>query len=189
GVGLSLALRVVRHSVAGQGAVEVDIAVDEDFAGNGGAGKRVAVPENEVRVLAYVDGANLVVDADDPGGVEGNHFERFLFGSAAIAHGLGGLLVEAAGEVIRVAFYRDANGFAHRHDRVQRNCVPGCLLVAPPIGEGSDADIFGGEFFGNLIRFQRVVEGANVVAELPGHGDFGFEFVSAIAVDLHQQLS
>jgi hypothetical protein len=170
----------VRHAVAGERAVEVDVAIEEDFIRDGGTGERVPVPEDEVGIFADIDGVDAIVDTDDRCGVEGDHLEGFFFGGTDRAHGLGGFLIQAAGEIVGVAFDGDAHAFAHGHDRVPRDGVPGFLLVARPIGEGGDADVFGSELFGNLVGFESVMEGADFVAELLGDGDLDQELVGAV---------
>jgi len=45
----------VSEAEAGERAVEVEIAVDEDLFGQGVSGERVGVPDNDVAVFAYVE--------------------------------------------------------------------------------------------------------------------------------------
>ena len=81
------------------------------------------------------------------------------------------------------------HAFAHGHDGVPRDGVPGFVFEAPPVGEGGDGGVFGRDLVGDLVHLERVVEGANLVAVLVGDGLFGEELVGAVAVDLHVELA
>src|SRR6516225_2904610 len=112
---VSLSLRVVRHSVSWQGPVEIDVAINQNFVRHRGTGKRITVPDDEVRVLADVDRANFVIHSDDPRRVERDHLQGFLFSRAAVAHGFRRFLIEAAGKIVGITLDGYANSFAHGH--------------------------------------------------------------------------
>ncbi len=81
------------------------------------------------------------------------------------------------------------HALAHGDHRVPRDGVAGLILEAPPVGEGGDSGLVGGDFVGHLVHLQRVVEGAHLVAVFLGDGFLGEEFVGAVAVDLHVELA
>src|SRR2546421_7307021 len=64
-------------------AREVLLAVEEDFAGNEGGldaridGERVAVPDHHVRVLADINRADALLDAELPSRIHRDRLQRF----------------------------------------------------------------------------------------------------------------
>src|SRR5271166_6027516 len=169
-------------------SIEVDFAIDQNFFWDTVTGERISVPDYEVGIFAYIDRTYSIFDAYDPGGVQSDHLQSFFFGGAAVADGLGGFLIEAAVVVSRIALDGDVDAFTHGHHGVPGDGVPGLLLIAPPVGEGGDADIVGGKLIGNFVGFEGVMEGAEFVAELFGHCYLGQHLVGAVAVNLHQEL-
>ena len=98
-------------------------------------------------------------------------------------------MVETASEIVGVALDGDANTLAHADDGVPRDGVPGFFFVAPPIGEGGDTDVRGGKLISDLVGFEGVVKGAELVAEFLGHGHFGEEFIGTVAVNLDEKIA
>src|SRR5437870_12325110 len=98
--GSSLSLLVVRHAETGQRALEVNLAINENLVGNAIAGERVTVPDHDVGILADVQRADAIINANDPRGIERDHLQGLLCGCATVAYGLGGFLVQATGKII-----------------------------------------------------------------------------------------
>src|SRR5258706_5810361 len=114
----------VGQAVSRLAAVKVDGAIDDGFLYPGVTRKRMLIPDGDVGILTNVERTHPIIDPHDPRGIQGDHLERLVFRGAAVADGLGGLLIEPAGEIIRVTLDGHDHAFAHGHDRVPGNRVP-----------------------------------------------------------------
>src|SRR5262249_10299014 len=78
------------------GAIVIDDTVDESAIDDRFGTERMMVPDDAVGVLAALEGADAVVDAQLLRGVDGDGGERLVVAQPAVADRLGGFVVEAA---------------------------------------------------------------------------------------------
>jgi hypothetical protein len=74
-------------------AVEINAAIDQGFLDDGVGAERVVIVNDEVGILADVDGTNALVDAELDRGILGFELERFVVREAAVPHGFGSFLI------------------------------------------------------------------------------------------------
>src|ERR1700689_4960411 len=117
----------MRHTQSWERAVEVDITIDEHFFRHTITRKRISIPYDEIGILADVDGAHAIIDANDPRRIQRDHLQSLFFGGSAVAHSLSRLLIEPPRIVLGVALDSDVHTFAHRHHSIPGDSVP-CLL-------------------------------------------------------------
>src|SRR5689334_23396162 len=83
-------------------AVEVHLALDERRVDARVDGQRMAGPDGEVGVLAGLDRADAVIEAELARRIDRAESQRFLFGQAAVLHGLRGVVIEMPRELVGV---------------------------------------------------------------------------------------
>src|SRR5258708_2875377 len=144
--------------------VEERLAVDERRLHTRIGRERVAVPDGEVSVLAGVDGAETVIEAKLPGGIQRAELQRLLFRQSAVLHGLGGVEVEAAGQLGIVGVDRGQHAAAHHQGHVVWDGVTGFGLEPPPVDERTPTRAVSGDLLGHLVAFEHVLELADLEA-------------------------
>src|SRR5579863_6084324 len=170
-------------------AVEIDAPVDQSFLHDSVSTERVVIVNDEVGVFAGIDGANVLVDAQLDGGIDGDHLQRFVMRKAAKLDALGGFLIEVGGFFGVVGVNGNENA-APGHERgIVGNGVVGFDFVGPPIGKGGSAGARGGDFVGNFVTFQDVLEGADFEAEFLSHAQQHQDFVFAVAMRMYVALT
>ena len=146
-------------------------------------------PHGDVPVLARFERSDAAVDPQLFGGVDRHQRERLVLRQPAVFHGLGGFGVQAARQFGIVGIDRDEDALAH-HDRgVVRRGVCGLHLVAPPVGEGGAAGAVRGDFLGDAISLQHVLERRDAEAHLLGQPDQHQGFVGAVGVRVDQPFA
>ena len=65
---------------------------------------------------------------------------------------------------------------------------PHLQLEAPPVGPSCNRHIFSDEDVAQLVPLERMVKGADAKAKLVGNSQHGLHFISAVAVDLDQDV-
>ena len=149
----------------------------------------MVVPDDDVGVLARLERADPVVDAQLLRGVDRDHRERFVLGEAAPLDRLGRFGVQPARVLGAVGVDRDEHALA-RHDRgVVRDGVDRLDLVGPPVGEGRRAGAVRGDLLRDLVALEHVLERGDLEAHLVGEPDEHQDLVRAIAVRVHQPLA
>ena len=112
--------------------------------------------------------ADALVDTELDRGIQRDQLERFVVREAAELHGLRGFLIEVRGFFRVVGIDRDDHAAARHERRVVGNRVVGFHLVGPPIGERGGADACSGDFIGDFVAFEDVLERAHLEAEFLG---------------------
>ena len=170
-------------------AIEVDAAIDQRLLDDGVGAERIVIVDDQVGVFADVDRADALVDAELDRGIDGDQLERFVVREAAELHGLRGFLIEVRGFFGVVGI--DGNDHAAaRHERgVVGDRVVGFYFVGPPIGERGSADACGGDFVGDFVAFEDVLERAHLEAEFLRHAKQHQDFVFAVAMRVNVALA
>ena len=102
---------------------------------------------------------------------------------------LGGFLIEVRGFFGVIGVDGDDHAAARHQRRVVGNGVVGFHFVGPPIGEGGSTRAGSGDFVGDFVAFQDVLEGADLEAEFLGHAQQHQDFVFAIAMRMDVALA
>ena len=108
---------------------------------------------------------------------------------AAGRHRLGGFLIQALDAILVVGMDDGAGPGSIDQRDILADAVKALHLEAIPIGPHRRADAFRLEQIGNLVAFDRMVEGRDLVAEFLRHADHVGHLVGAVAVVLHQYLA
>ena len=109
--------------------------------------------------------------------------------AAAVGERLGRFLVEAL-DAVGVVGMDDRAGAGIVDERdFSLDAVIGFHLEAPPVGPHRRADAVRAQQVGDLVAFDRVVEGGDLVAELLGHIHDDGHLVGAVAMVLDQDLA
>ena len=173
----------------GEGAVEIFFAVDPSLLADGGGVERGAGPEGEVGVFAGFEGADVLVDAELFGGVEGDEFEGFDFRGVAVFHGFGGVEVEAAGEVGGVGVEGDDDAAVAHEAAVVGDGVIDLEFEGPPVGEGGAARAVTGDFVGDFVAFEDVLEAGDFDVERFHRAEERDDFVLPVGVAVNPALA
>ena len=67
-------------------AVEIDAAIDQGLLHDGVGAERIVIVDDQVGILADVDGADALVDAQLHRGIQRDELERFVVREAAVLH-------------------------------------------------------------------------------------------------------
>jgi len=149
----------------------------------------VAVPDDEVGVLAGLQRAHAVLDAQLDGRVQGDEVQRRLLVEPAVADGLGGLQVHAPGQVAVVGVERHHDAVVVHDGAVVGDGVVGLQLVGPPVGERGAARAMGRHLVSHLVALEDMLEGADPEAEVLGQADQHEDLVLAVGVGVDPALS
>ena len=148
----------------------------------------MAVPDHEIGILADLERTHPVFDVELYGGVDGDEIEGVLFGNAAVAHSLGGLIVQTSRQVAAVGVEgHDDTGIMHNSAAV-RDGVVGLQLVTPPVGEARDHCAVLGDLMGDFVAFETVLEGSHLEAELLRHPQHHQHLVLPVGVRVGNPL-
>ena len=170
-------------------AVVVGDAVDVGALDDRARAQRIVAPDHDVGVLADLERADAVVDAQLARRVDRDHRERLVVGDVAPAGRLGRLGVQASRHLGAVRVERHRHALVRHDIGVVRNRVLGFDLVAPPVGEGRAACAVRGHLLGDLVSLEHVLERGDLEAHLVGHADDHQDLVRAIRVAVHEPLA
>ena len=149
----------------------------------------MGLEDREIRILADLDRAHPLVDAELLRGIDRHHLERLVFGDAAVTDRLRGLPVETSRQFVGVGVERDEHAVT-RHDRgVIGDRVVGLHLVGPPVGEGRSAGPVLGDLGGDLVALEHVLEGGDLEAHLVRDVDEHQDFIGAVRVRVDETLA
>ena len=166
--------------------VVVQAAVDVHAIGHRIAAQRVAVPDDQIGVLARLNRAHAIGDAQLARRVHRHQRQRLVVGQAAPLDRLGGLGVEAAGMLGAVGVDRHQHALAGHQGGVPRRGAAGLDLVAPPVGEGGRPGAVRGDLLGDLVALQHVLQRRDAEADFLGQPQQHQDLVGAIAVRVDQ---
>src|SRR3954453_5294484 len=93
----------MRSAEAGQRRIKEKIAIDVHLLRTRISRERVLIPQHQVRILAHVDGAGAIVNADNPRRIQRYHANGPPPRGAPVVHHLARLLVQPPDVVVRVA--------------------------------------------------------------------------------------
>src|SRR5215475_12284488 len=91
-------------------------------------------------------------------------------------------MIEVRGFFSIVGIDRNEYAAAGHERGVVRNSVVGVNFVSPPVGERGSSGARGGDFVGDLVALQDMLESSNLESEFLGHTEKHDNFVFAIAV-------
>ena len=170
-------------------AVEVDDAVDEHLLRNRERAERVRGVDHEVGVLADLDRADALVDAELLGRVERDQLERLFLGEAAVLHRLGRFLVQVPVLLGAVGVDRDEHAALRHQRRVVGDGVVRLDLVGPPVGERRGAGAVLRDLVGDLVALEHVLQRGDAEAEFLGDAQQLQDLVGAVGVRVHEALA
>ena len=147
------------------------------------------VPDDEIGILAHLDGTDAIVDLELLRGVDGHHRERLVFGHVTVANRLGGFHVQPPGLFGVVGIDRDEHPLVRHQRGVVGDGVGRLHLVTPPVGEGRRARVVRGDLLGDLVALEHVLKRRDLEAYLVGEPNQHQDFVGAIAVRMDQALA
>ncbi len=147
------------------------------------------VPDDDVGVLARLERADAIVDAQLLCGIDGDEGQRLVFAQTAPVHALGGLGVEPARVLGAVGVDRDEHAALVHDRRVVGNRVLGLDLVGPPVGERRSAGAVRRHLVGDLVAFEHVLEGGDLESHLVGDANQHQDLVGAVGVGVHEPLA
>ena len=169
--------------------VVVLLPVDVDAIDDGVGAERVMVPDDDVGVLADLERADAVVDAQLLRGVDRDERERFVFGQPAPLDRLRRLGVQVPRQLGVVGVDRRDDAFARHQRGVVRDRVDRFDLVAPPVGEGRRAGAVRGDLLRHLVALEHVLERGDLEAELVGDAEQHQDLVGAIRMRVDEALA
>src|SRR6267378_3404250 len=103
-------------------------------------------------------------------------------GEAAELHALRCFLVQVRGFFRVIGIDGDVHAAARHQGGVVRNRVVGLDLVGPPIGKRGGADACGGQFIGDFVTFEDMLESTDFETKLVGDSKKHQDFILAVAV-------
>jgi hypothetical protein len=149
----------------------------------------MVVPDDDVGVLADLQGADPVVDPELLRWIDGHHPERLVLREAAPFDRLGRFRIEPPRVLGAVGVDGDEDAFA-RHDRgVLGNRVDRLDFVRPPVGEGRRPCTVRRDLLRDLVPLEHVLERGDLEAHLLCQPDEHEDLVRAITVRVHQAFA
>jgi hypothetical protein len=145
--------------------------------------------QHQVRVLADLDRADALVDAELRGRVDRDQLEGLFFSEAAVLHRLGGFLVQVSMLFGAVGVDRHGHAALRHQRRVVRRRVVCLDLVGPPVGERRGPGTMLRDFVGDLVALEHVLQRGDAEFEVLGDTQQLQDLVGAIGVRMHETLA
>ena len=149
----------------------------------------MAAPDREVGVLAGLERPDPAIDTELLGRVDRHHVQGIDLGHAAVAHGLGGLEIESAGEFVAVGVERRHHAAPPQDRAVVGDAVDDLVLVSPPVGERRCAGAVSGDFVRHLVALENVLQRCDPEPEPFRQVEQHEDFVGAVGVGVHLPLA
>ena len=143
----------------------------------------------QIRVLADVNRADTLVDAKLDGGIQRDQLHCFVMRQPAKLDGFRGFLIEVRSFGGVIGIHGNNHAAAGHQRRIVRNGVVGFHFIGPPIGKDRSTRARGGDFIGDFVAFEDMLQGADLKAKFLGYAQEHEDFVFAIAVGVDIPLS
>src|SRR3954453_5468777 len=142
----------------------------------------MTVPDDNIRILSYVDGTYPVLYSKLPRRVHRDGFQCFLFRHIAVLDQLCSVYVQPARAFVGVRVDRNIYTRMHHDRRVIGNRIVGLDLISPTIGKNGGARTMRGDLFGYFVALQRMLEGPDLKSEFVRQTDQHQDLVRPVAM-------